>query len=73
MRFLDGFKTVLGAIGVVVTVVAPKIGPELVEGALGAVNLMATGAFSLLTVLGIIHKVEKATAAVDVKRTIVKR
>lgn len=60
MKFLDGFKTVLGAVGVVVSVVAPKVAPALIVGAIESINNMAVGAFSLLTILGIVHKVEKS-------------
>lgn len=63
MRFLDGFKTIIGAVGMVVVTVFPKVAPAVVTGAVEAVTTIATGAFGLLTVLGVIHKVEKAKDA----------
>lgn len=59
MKFLNGFKTVLGAAGMVLTIVAPKIVPVITDAAPHAINI-AQGAFGLLAVLGLIHKSEKA-------------
>lgn len=59
MKFLNGFKTVLGLAGTVVTVLAPKFAPTLNEAAPHAVAV-AQGAFGLLLALGVIHKAEKA-------------
>lgn len=59
MKFLDGFKTVIGLLGTTVAVVVPQIAPQVQE-AMPHVIGVAQGAFGLLGVLGIIHKVEKA-------------
>lgn len=62
MKFLNGFKTAIGLLGMVATVVLPKAVPVINEAAPHAVAV-AQGVFGLLTALGIIHKVEKAKAA----------
>lgn len=59
MKFLNGFKTILGLAGTVVSVLAPRYAPALNEAAPHAVAV-AQGAFGLLLALGVIHKVEKA-------------
>lgn len=59
MKFLNGFKTILGLVGTVVTVLMPKVTPDLVAGVGDHAVAIAQGVFGLLTVLGIIHKVEK--------------
>lgn len=59
MKFLNGFKTVIGVAGTVASLVAPKILPVITDAAPHAINI-AQGAFGLLMVLGIIHKSEKA-------------
>lgn len=68
MKFLDGYKTILGIIGTVLTVVLPALGknadfvPALISNlqAIGAnIPAIAAGASALLMALGIIHKVEK--------------
>lgn len=59
MKFLDGFKTLIGLVGLIVTIVAPKISPELVNAIGAQVLWIAQGVFGLLTVLGVVHKVEK--------------
>ncbi len=61
MKFLNGFKTILGAAGMVLTFVAPKIVPAFSDAAPHAINI-AQGAFGLLLALGIIHKSEKTGA-----------
>lgn len=58
MKFLNGFKTILGAVGMVVTIAAPSLAPAIGEAAPHAISV-AQGVFGLLTVLGIIHKAEK--------------
>lgn len=60
MKFLNGWKTVLGIAGSVITIVLPKVDPAVLGGALNDANNVVTGAFGLLTLLGIVHKVEKA-------------
>ena len=59
MKFLNGFKTILGLAGTVVSVLAPRYAPALNEAAPHAVAV-AQGAFGLLLALGVIHRVEKA-------------
>lgn len=59
MKFLNGFKTILGLAGTVVSVLAPRYAPALNEAAPHAVAV-AQGAFGLLLALGVIHKAEKA-------------
>lgn len=58
MKFLNGFKTILGVTGTVLTILVPKIAPVVTDAAPHAINI-AQGAFGLLTVLGLIHKAEK--------------
>jgi hypothetical protein len=56
MNFLNGWKTILGAVGLGLTiVVSPEKATEIVTNA----DSLLTGAFGLLTVLGVIHKTEK--------------
>lgn len=62
MKFLNGFKTVIGVLGTVVTVVLPKVTPEVVQAVGGAMVQIAEGAFIMLGALGLIHKGEKAAA-----------
>lgn len=61
MKFLNGFKTVLGAAGMVASIVAPKVVPALTDAAPHAINV-AQGVFGLLLALGIIHKAEKSSS-----------
>lgn len=58
MKFLDGFKTVVGAVGLTVTLVAPHLAPQ-VQDIGGNAFLVAQGVFGCLTALGVIHKAEK--------------
>lgn len=62
MKFLNGFKTILGLIGTVVTVVIPAISGDVVAAVGEQVLGIAQGVFGLLAALGVIHKVEKAQA-----------
>lgn len=59
MKFLNGFKTVIGVIGSVVLVLAPRVSADVVQAVGDQVYGVAQGIFGLLTILGIIHKVEK--------------
>lgn len=59
MKFLNGFKTVIGVIGSVVLVLAPRVSADVVQAVGDQAYGVAQGIFGLLTVLGIIHKVEK--------------
>ena len=61
MQFLNGFKTILGAAGMVVTIAAPHFAPTFAEATPHAIGV-AQGVFGLLGVLGLIHKVEKAAS-----------
>lgn len=56
MNFLNGWKTILGAVGLGLTVaVSPEKATEIVTNA----DSVLSGVFGLLTVLGVIHKAEK--------------
>lgn len=59
MRFLDGVKTILGAAGLVATIVAPRVAPSIAEASPHVVAI-AEGVFGTLLAFGVIHKVEKA-------------
>lgn len=59
MKFLNGFKTIIGLVGSVVTVLIPKVTPDIVSAVSDHAVAVAQGVFGLLTVLGVIHKVEK--------------
>lgn len=62
MKFLNGFKTVLGIVITVVATVAPTIAPTII--AVGDhVQGIAQGVGGVLVALGLIHKREKAKAA----------
>lgn len=61
MKFLDGFKTWLGAIGLAVATVMPKAVPEIEAVGTGIISIVQ-GAFGMLTALGLIHKAEKRAA-----------
>lgn len=63
MKFLDGFKTILGLVGMAVSVIVPKVTPDVITAIGDHTVAVAQGVFGLLTVLGIIHKREKAKAA----------
>lgn len=63
MKFLNGLKTIIGVVGTVVTVLVPKITPAVVTEVGDHAFAVAQGVFGLLTVLGIIHKVEKKVEA----------
>lgn len=65
MKFLNGFKTIIGVIGAIATplvAVGGDIGKIAQDGisALPHVYTTVEGAFLALTAIGIIHKVEKA-------------
>lgn len=60
MKFLDGLKTIIGLAGSIVTIVAPKVAPDIVGQVGEHVIGISQGVFGLLTVLGLIHKAEKA-------------
>lgn len=60
MKFLNGLKTIIGVVGSVVLVIAPKVGLDVVQSAGDQVYGIAQGVFGLLTILGVIHKVEKS-------------
>ncbi len=62
MKFLNGWKTILGVAGTVGALVFPRVDPSILGGALESANNVVTGAFGLLTILGIIHKGEKRAA-----------
>lgn len=59
MRFLNGWKTVLGVAGTLAGVLLPKVHPDVVSGVLGSADNVVVGAFTMLTLLGVIHKAEK--------------
>lgn len=67
MRFLNGFKTVVGVVGSVATLLIAgegrvgEIGRTAVEVA-SHLESVALGVFGALAALGIIHKGEKASA-----------
>jgi hypothetical protein len=61
MKFLNGFKTVIGLAGTVAAVVAPRFAPAINEAAPHAIAV-AQGVFGLLLALGLIHKAEKASS-----------
>jgi hypothetical protein len=61
LKFLNGFKTILGSIGLVVSVVLPHVAGTVAQAAPHAISI-AQGAFGLLTLLGLIHKAEKKAA-----------
>lgn len=63
MKFLDGWKTIIGLVGTVVTVLVPKLDPSLVAGIGEHATGIVQGVFGLLAVLGVIHKAEKKSAA----------
>lgn len=65
MKFLNGFKTIIGIAGTLATpliALGGSVGNVVQHGvnALPAVYQTVEGAFLMLTALGIIHKVEKA-------------
>lgn len=62
MKFLNGFKTLIGVAGLVASTVAPKLLPAVQaigEHGLGIIQ----GAAGILAVLGFAHKAEKRAAA----------
>ncbi len=65
MKFLDGWKTVLGVVGAASTVLIAsggdlsKVGHTVVQIGTNA-DAVVTGAFGLLAALGIVHKVQKS-------------
>lgn len=61
MKFLDGFKTILGTVVLVVGTAIPKIAPAVAAGAEHAIGIVQ-GVGGLLAVLGLIHKGEKRAA-----------
>ena len=66
MKFLNGWKTVLGLVGTVGTIIISsggKVGAiaSTVVQVFGHVDSVVAGVFGALTVVGIIHKVEKKT------------
>lgn len=62
MKFLDGFKTIIGLVGTVAAVVLPKLAPSI-QAAAPSLIQTAEGVFGTLLALGLIHKAEKARAA----------
>lgn len=60
MKFLNGFKTILGTIGTIVSVLVPSVRPDLITGIGDHVVGIVQGASALLLALGLIHKAEKA-------------
>lgn len=65
MKFLNGFKTIIGVLGAVATpliAVGGDVGKIVSDGvaALPHVYQTVEGAFLTLAALGIVHKVEKA-------------
>jgi hypothetical protein len=60
MKFLDGFKTVLGALGTVALILFPKLNPTMIGEVSEHLYGIVQGAFALLTLFGVIHKIEKA-------------
>lgn len=62
MNFLNGFKTLIGVVGSVVLILAPRLGVDVVQAVGEQVYGVAQGIFGLLGVLGLIHKVEKKVA-----------
>jgi hypothetical protein len=60
MKFLSGFKTVIGFIATAVSVIVPAVKPEMVSGIGDHIVGIVQGASALLLALGIIHKKEKA-------------
>lgn len=62
MNFLNGLKTVIGLFGTAITVIVPQVDPSVVSAVGDHAVGIAQGAFGLLTVLGLIHKREKAKA-----------
>jgi hypothetical protein len=68
MQFLNGFKTIIGAVGTIATpliALGGHVGKIATDGvsALGPAYQTVEGAFLTLLALGIIHKTEKAKAA----------
>ena len=66
MKFLNGWKTILGVAGTVGTLLygaGGKLGAIAGSGleVAGHLDAVAMGAFGILTVLGVVHKVEKGT------------
>lgn len=61
LKFLNGFKTILGSIGLVVSVALPRLSDTVAQAAPHAISI-AQGAFGLLALLGLIHKAEKKAA-----------
>ncbi len=61
MKFLDGFKTILGSVVLIASIAAPKIAPQIADAAPHVLNIVQGGAGVLLA-LGVIHKREKAQA-----------
>ena len=67
MKFLNGWKTVLGFVGTGVTLVVASGGhPAEIASKVGEIaqhtDAILTGAFGVLGVLGVIHKAEKRAA-----------
>ena len=61
MKFLDGFKTILGGAVLVASVVAPHIADVATAVGTGAIQMVQGGAI-VLTALGLAHKREKVKA-----------
>lgn len=66
MKFLNGFKTIIGVLGAVATpliAVGGDVGKIAQDGISALPHIYSTveGAFLALTAIGIIHKVEKAS------------
>lgn len=65
MKFLNGWKTVLGFVGLGVTVLSSAGGDVAQVGAVvgevaGHVDAVVLGVFGTLAALGVIHKAEKS-------------
>lgn len=58
MKFLDGFKTIIGLIGTVVAVAVPHLAPQIQDAAPNVIAV-AQGVFGTLLAFGVIHKAEK--------------
>lgn len=68
MKFLNGFKTIIGIIGAVATplvAVGGNVGKIASDGIAALPHIATTveGGFLTLLALGLIHKAEKASAA----------
>lgn len=67
MKFLNGFKTLIGALGLAVSVVLPNVAPGIVDTVGHSVFQVADGVFGALVALGVIHKAEKLNTWKEIK------